>query len=316
MRPIASTMTALKHRSILAGGVIAMSLTATPGAFADDTAREDVTQHADRRVEQAQQAQMAAKRQAIIEEATTAIRETQNALKALDEGQQAMALAALEHATGKLELILAREPELALAPAGVNVYTYDVVADIEVVKEVREQAEDALDDGDVQKARRLISNLASETVIKTTNIPLATYPQAIREAVRLIDEEKMEQAKMELQAVLNTLVVTDTVIPLSVVTAEQLLDEAKTLARKADRSQQENESLSKLLKESETQLEFAEALGYGSEEDFENLYAQLENIEDKTESGQAGTGFFDEIEGFIDDAIESSQPEESAQASR
>jgi hypothetical protein len=37
--------------------------------------------------------------------------------------------------------------------------------------------------------------LASETVISTANIPLATYPDAIKEAVRLIDQNKTEEAK-------------------------------------------------------------------------------------------------------------------------
>src|SRR5271165_5222481 len=55
------------------------------------------------------------KRKALMADATSAIGETQNALKQLDEGKKQDALAALERATGKLEIILARDPSLTLA---------------------------------------------------------------------------------------------------------------------------------------------------------------------------------------------------------
>lgn len=263
----------------------------------------------DKEVEKVQQDQTAEKRKALYEEATTAIRETKNALKALDEKKAKEALAALERASGKLTIILGREPELALAPSDVNVVTYDILADIEAVKALRKEIEDALDDGRVQQARRLIRNLASETVISVTNIPLATYPDAIKKAAKLIDEEKLDEAKKELQLALNTLVVTDTIIPLPVTTAEKYLKEAETLAEKGDRSEEESERLADLLKDARTELEFAQALGYGSKKDFKNLYKQLDQIEDKTKGGKSGRGFFDKVRGYLKDTVKSSQKE-------
>ena len=280
-------------------------------AFASQSFASDAkeTAAADKEVEKAQQEQTAEKRKALYEEATTAIRETKNALKALDEKKAEEALAALERASGKLTIILGREPELALAPADVNVVTYDILADIEAVKALRDEIEDALDDGRVQQARRLIKNLASETVISVTNIPLATYPDAIKKAAKLIDEDKMDEAKKELQLALNTLVVTDTIIPLPVANAEIYLKEAETLAEKGDRSKEENERLADLLKDARTELEFAQALGYGSKKDFKNLFNQLDQIEDKTRGGKSGTGFFDKIKGYLKDTVKSSQKE-------
>ncbi len=302
----------LKTKTILATGALALSLALTPVAYAETN--NNVTANADQKVEQTAQDKTAEKRRAILQEATAAIRETQNALKALDEKKSDDALAALERASGKLSIILAREPKLTLAPSGVGAVTYDVLASIDAVEDVRDQAEDALEDGRVQEARRLISNLASETVISTTNIPLATYPDAIKLAARLIDQGKTEQAKHVLQTALNTLVVTDVVIPLPVVTAENLLKEAETLAEKADRSEDENKRLAALLESARTELKFAQVLGYGSKKDFKNLYEQLDQIEDKTEDGKSGTGFFDKIKGFLKDTVDSSQPEQSGQA--
>ena len=131
----------------------------------------------------------------MLNDATSAIRETQNELQALDEKKNKEAIAALERAAGKLEIILAREPELALAPSGVNVVTYDILSDIDAIKALRKKAEDALEDGRLQEARHLIRNLASETLISVTNIPLATYPDAIKLAAKHIDDDKAEEAK-------------------------------------------------------------------------------------------------------------------------
>ena len=275
-------------------------------AFASDT--KDAAP-INKEVEKARQDQTAEKRKALFEEATTAIRETKNALKALDEKKTKEALAALERASGKLTIILGREPELALTPSDVSVVTYDILADVAAVKALRDEIEDALDDGRVQQARRLIKNLASETVISVTNIPLATYPDAIKKAVKLIDEEKMDEAKEELQLALNTLVVTETIIPLPVATVESYLKEAETLAEKSDRNKEENERLADLLKDARKELKFAQALGYGSKKDFRNMYKQLGQIEEKTKCGKSGKGFFDKIKRYLKDTVKSSQKE-------
>jgi hypothetical protein len=76
--------------------------------------------------------------------------------------------------------------------------------------------------------------MASETVVSVSNIPLATYPAAIKDAAKLIDENKTNEAKSALQTALNTQVVTETIIPLPVVLAQASLKEAETLAEKVD----------------------------------------------------------------------------------
>lgn len=298
-----------------AAPIAAMAADATPAKAAPAAQTGKVTVGVENpKVEQRKQDQTAEKRKRITTEAISALNETHNALKALDDGKSNDALAALERATGKLEIILAREPELALAPTGVGAVTYDVIADVDKVKEVRKEAENLLEDGQVQKARRMLEGLASETVISVTNLPLTTYPAAIKEAAKLIDDGKTEDAKRVLQTALNTLVVTDTIIPLPVVTAEELLKEAETLAEKADRKEDDNKRLSTLLADARKELEFAQALGYGSKQDFKNLYEQLDQIEDKTKGGKSGKGFFDKIKGFLKDTVKSSQREESGKA--
>jgi hypothetical protein len=236
------------------------------------------------------------KRKEILADASVAIDETRKALQALDEGNTEEALAALEMATGKLELILVRDPALSLAPVDVRVVTHDLLASPDTVKAIIHDAENYLEDGEIQKARPLVANLASEIVISSTSIPLATYPAAIKAIVPLIDEGRLDEARAGLQAALNTLVVTtDEVIPLPVVRAQQLLMKAESLAENQERTVKENENLTDMLAAARVQLNMAELLGYGSKKSFMPLYEQLDMIEDKIAGGKGGKGWFDKI---------------------
>ncbi len=215
----------------------------------------------------------------------------------------------LEKASGKLQIILARDPGLALAPASVTSATYNVFSSIAEINVIRDRAEDALEDGRLQEARRLIRNLASETVISVTNIPLATYPGAISLAAKSVDEGRFEEAKNILQTALNTLVITETIIPLPVAHAEEILKQAEILAEKAQRNKEEVERLEGFLKSARSELMFAEALGYSSKKNFKHLYEQINQIEKKTKEGKTDKGFFAKIKSFIKDVITTSQSE-------
>lgn len=162
----------------------------------------------------------AEKRKKLLADATAAIAQTQQALKALEDKKSEEALKALADVTGKLELIVARDPKLALAPVATTLVTYDLFASPDTVKVVVAEARRDLADGEVQKARLLTDTLASEIQIRTTNIPLATYPAAIKAITPLIDAGKIDEAKAQLQAALGTLVITTDVIPLPKLPAE------------------------------------------------------------------------------------------------
>jgi hypothetical protein len=267
----------------------------TPSSSAPAANTNQETTAANIKVANNSQDQTAEKRKQITAEAIAAVGETRNALNALDEGKKDDALAALEKTTGKLEIILARDPQLVLAPTNVSEVTTSIIADTDKVRQFRREAQRLLDDGQVQAARHLLQGLASETVIRVTNIPLGTYPDAIKQAAKLIDDGKQDDAKKVLQTALNTLVVTDTIIPLPVAATQNMLVDAQKLAEKKDRNVDENQKLNDLLTASRSQLEYAEALGYGTRQDFKDLYAQLDNIKVKTSNGKSGLGFFDKI---------------------
>lgn len=239
------------------------------------------------------------KRKDISEEAMAALRETENALIALDENKPDEAVAALERATGKLTVLLAREPGLALAPTAMRLTTRDVLSTLDEIHELRDQAEDLLEDGEVQKAREILAGLASEIVIGVTSLPLASYPEAVKAAIPLIDKGKIDEAKAALQSALNTLVVTEHVIPIPILRAELILKDAEPLAENESRSKDERQELTELLENARYQVELAKALGYGEKDDYETLFEQIEEIEEKTEGKKAGKGFFNDIKASL-----------------
>jgi tetratricopeptide (TPR) repeat protein len=235
-----------------------------------------------------------ADRAELLQEAVSALQETDNALTAIDQKKQKEATAALERATGKLEILLARTPTLALAPVDATAITYDVLGDAKDVEALRGAAERAIE----------------ETVVSVSSLPLATYPAAIKSAAALLAQGKMQDAKAVLQTALNTVVVHDTIIPLPIARAEAAIDQAKSLSEKANRTDADNARLHTLLTTARGQLRFGKALGYATDKDMDDLLRALDEIEDKTSGQKHGVGLLDRIKGMFDHARESSQAPE------
>ncbi len=294
----------------LIAGLISFSLlSVTNPIYAGDKTmsepsnKSNVTESAQSHVKSVTEAKTSENRQKIVEEAVAALNETKNALAALDANKKAEAIAALGKVVGQLEIIIAREPELAFAPIDVRVTTHDLYASLKTIELAKKEAEDLLEDGEVQKARILLKDLASEIVISVVNLPLATYPDAIKAVIPLIDKDKFDEAKAALQAALNTLVVTTHVIALPVIRAEQMLIEAEKLAETEKRSDKDNKILSDLLQNARVQLEMAAALGYGDKKEYKDFYKQIEEIEKKTDDGKSGKGFFEKVKHSLSNFI-------------
>lgn len=243
------------------------------------------------------------KRKKIIKEAVNAIEETKKALTALEHDKKQDALNALERAVGEIEVVLSREPNLAFVAIDTRVSIHDLYASLEDVKRAKNQVEDFLENNEIQNARRVLRDLASEAVVSVISIPLATYPQAIKDVVPLIDAGKVKEAKTALQIALNSLVVTDYIIPLPFIRAEENLIAAESLAEKKDRTEKDNTSLALLLENTRFQLNMAKVLGYSDKEKYELMHKQLDEIATKTEGSKYGSGYFNEIRKFLSELV-------------
>jgi len=273
--------------------------TATSGATADMPVAEQrsaITQTVQGAVDELVSIEKDSKRQQLIDEAITAVDETKKALSLLDKQETTKALETLAGVTGKLEVLVARDPGLALAPVEVKTVMHDLFAGPGTLMGIIEDAESALKHGEVQKARHLLSGLASEVLVQTINLPLGTYPQAIKAVVPLLDEGKVNDAEAALQAVLDSLVVTNVTIPLPIVRAQALFKEAEALMEQTERNDADNQHLLDMLSEARNQIEMAELLGYGHrKEEFKGLYDHLKELKKQASAGKAGKGLFEEM---------------------
>ena len=106
-------------------------------------------------------------RNELYKNALGAVEETAEALKALEENDSQRAIEYLEKVVGKLELILAREPSLALIPIDAQVESLNLMRDLENVEKLKKEAESLVKKGYLPQARRLLNLLASEIKVTT-----------------------------------------------------------------------------------------------------------------------------------------------------
>ena len=230
---------------------------------------------------QRQEAQQQAEK-SLDKEAVAAIQETQNAVKAIAANNSDEALAAIERATGKINILLSRNPATALIPVTAEVEVIDAAPlDIKVIQARATDAKRAMDDKDYPVARVLLYGLTSEIRSRTFNLPLATYPDALKEAARLLDQKKPDEAKTLLLTALNTLVAVDHVTPVPLVLAEAAVGAAQDLRDKNKAEAQ------RLLDEAKYEVERAKELGYAANDP---EYAALDKAMSDLEAQLKGGG--------------------------
>ena len=143
-------------------------------------------------------------------------------------------------------------------------------SDLDKVEEIRKEIKQAIRKDELVRARELLDNLASELRITTVNLPLATYPTAMKEAAALLDRDNPEAAKGILQTAFSTLFIEERQSPIPVIKAQALIDEAESLIQVDGHE----EIVQSMLKEARKELKLAEELGYG---DRDKQYASLDD---------------------------------------
>ena len=244
---------------------------------------------------QRQQAKELAKAQKeLVKEALEAIQATQQALDELNQNKIDQAFKSMEKVLGKLELILGRNPELALVPIDAKSKIINLVSDLDKIEMMRKEVENLIEKGYFQDARRILDAMVSEIRISITNIPLETYPQAIKLAAHLIEQDNIEQAKSVLSQALSTIVIREISIPIPVINAQAMLDLA------ADSVETNPQRARELLKDAQYQLKVAEALGYGhKDKEFKEIIDDMETIKQKIDKKEKTSDLFDSLKARL-----------------
>ena len=234
-------------------------------------------------------------RQSIDKDAVEAIDQTRRAVKAITDGKTDEAIAAIERATGKIDVLTSRNPKTALLAVDAEAFLIDSAPDdVDTVRDRALLAVDAAVFRDFPAARVLLAGLISEIRARTYHLPLATYPTALREAAHLLEEHKNDQARAWLQAALSTLVVIDRVIPLPLILTQVAVAAAED-ARDRDR-----ETARSLLTVAHNELERALELGYLTDDDeYKTLRRSISDLEKQLRGSDDTTSAFSRLKQRI-----------------
>jgi hypothetical protein len=241
------------------------------------------------------------------QDAIAAVELTREAIKSITENKKDDALASIERATGKINILIARNPASALIPVSVEVVVVDTApVDPKEIDQIVQRAADATKHRELPLARILLASLVSELRIRTTSLPLATYPGALQQAAQLLDQGKNQDAGKVLLTALNTLVMVDHVIPLPLILAQAAIDAAN--------SQRQNKDIAlTLLKAARNETNQSRLLGYlSSASEYRDLDDEISSLESAIKgSGDTSSMFShlrDRISAFLKRQKEHEQP--------
>jgi hypothetical protein len=224
-----------------------------------DQQRQNAEKQTRPEVEKERQSAQEQANQALDQDAIAAINQTQNAIKAISQNNKNDALAAIEAATGKINILLARNAKAALIPVASEVEVIDAAPlDENAVQALDHNVSEAVKNKDYPTARLLLYSLESEIRTRTYNLPLATYPLALQEAARLLDQGKNDDAVKVLGTALNTVVAVDSVTPIPLVLARS------AIAAAAEQGQKDKNAAQTLLATAKDQLHRCQELGYAA----------------------------------------------------
>lgn len=214
------------------------------------------------------------------------------AVKALDEGKTKDGLTLLKEAVGSFEVALAAEPKLNLVPVSSVVEAQTLYTNPDSLKRELAYARELLAEGNVQEARGVIMPLRSDISVHTTYLPMKSYPDAIRNAIKALVDDKPAEAKGVLAGAMQTLVITQEVVaPVPLVTATNLVDAA------AKMDKQKKDEILTSLQMAKGQLEVAKLLGYLPEDgkQYEEMRERIQKIESEVRGDNKATAMYKEL---------------------
>jgi hypothetical protein len=240
--------------------------------------------------QQRQQAEHRAS-QTLDQEAVAAIRETVAAVSAITADRRQDAVDAMERATGKINLVLARNPQTALIPVDVEVIVFDTAPnDDDGITFLRDLVDFAVDDMDYPAARSALKQLMSEIRVRTYHLPLATYPGALQEAARLLDQNRVQEAASALLIALGTLVAIEEIFPIPLLLAQEAVNQAEAKAA------QDKSAALALLQTARDELYRAGELGYaGHAEDYGALRDEISKLEKQLKADENTSSVFTKL---------------------
>ncbi len=233
----------------------------------------------------------------LVQEALDSLKLSTKALADLEKNNLKEAKHDIELALGKLESTLSAKDAPKLLPIDNRVLVKNFIGSSKDVKAAIKEVKRLLDDGKVQEARELLNTLQSEIDISVINLPLSSYPDALKLASKYILEEKPQKAKEVLKLALTTFAEVSHIVPIPLINSVDLVNAASNIAKT------NKEQALKYLQAASDELDKAEALGYVSKSTttYKNLHTMIKNIEKEIKGKNKAEKLFDELKEKLKD---------------
>ncbi len=277
-------------RKVLLSSLVALSLLGTQAvALEANASTKAVSASAVTKAKKAAKAKSSEVK--VVKEAVESVKLVSEVLAALDANQKDKAIKLLEKAIGKIEVVLSNPKAPALIPIDSKVIVQKFVGTAYDVQNAVITSIALLEKQRVQDARRIVTALVDEIDLITVNLPLATYPIALKEAAKYLHANKVDEAKRVLAETLHTFVNVTVVTPIGILEAETLIEAASKIA-KTDKKL----ALSHL-EQAKAALKRAEALGYTSRSDvtYKMLNEAIEKVEKEIKGENKPAKLFKEL---------------------
>jgi len=189
-------------------------------------------------------------------EIISGLRNSIMALRALQANNKLAAKQALENATKSFDAALKKNPKLDVVPIDERISVNDFTGDAKLVKRIKDTVVSLLKDNDTQAARAMLSPLEDQMTISTQYIPMELYPNATKQAQKDLAKGNTKVAFGDIVTALNSVVIKSVIIPIPLLTAQDMVLEASKLGKK------DKTKTLKLLDFSQDELQKALLLGY------------------------------------------------------
>ncbi len=227
----------------------------------------------------------------LVSEAIESLKYAQNAVIALEHKDSKKATESLEKALGKLEVILAAKDAPKLLPIDNIIRVQEFVGTASDVDRAIKAVKELLDEGKVQEARALMIPLVSEIDMTVVNLPLASYPDALKLAAKYIHDGQPDKAKEVLYIALSTFTQVTHIVPIPLLESTDLIAAAQRIAK-------ENKDLAlKYLDAASDALDVAQKLGYVSESTttYKMLHDQIKAVQKEIKGKNKAEKLFEEL---------------------
>jgi len=236
-----------------------------------------------------------------------------DATKLIEKNRDQDAIKALQEATGKFDIALAADPKLGLIPIASSTKLTELLTTPEKIKAQVGLAKDLLKDFKVQEAKEVLAPLQDDLVTSTTALPMASYPDAVKLATKMLVDGKKDAALETLSTARSTFVEAISVIPLSLVRVQEMV----TAASELDKEKDKDKALD-LLSAAEEQLQVATLLGYTTKHSslFDELAEQIKTVKKEVTGGNAVEKLYSKLKTSIKSLIDKKSEKTNSKADK